>query len=75
MGLVVMSAMNWSSMRQEFVLDTRRFLAMIGDAKPHDVDYPLNKQKLDWRKEAEELYDKMGVKLFAIQEHNISGEK
>ena len=48
---------------------------MIGDAKLHDVDYPLDKQKLDWRKEAEELYDKMGVKLFAIQTRDISGEK
>ena len=54
---------------------TQRFLAMIGDAKPHDVNYPMNKHKLDWRKEAEELYDKMGVKVFAIQECDISGEK
>ena len=48
---------------------------MIGDAKPHDVNYPMNKQKLDWRKEAEELYDKMGVKVFTIQARDISGEK
>ena len=54
---------------------TQRFLAMIGDAKPHDVDYPMNKQKLDWRKEAEELYDKMGVKVLTIQARDISGEK
>ena len=35
----------------------------------------MNKQKLDWRKEAEELHDKMGVKVLAIQACNISGEK
>ena len=49
---------------------TQQFLAMIGDAKPHDVDYSMNKQKLDWRKEAEELHDKMGVKVLAIQACN-----
>ena len=54
---------------------TQRFLVIVGDAKPHDVDYSMNKQKLDWRKEAEELHDKMEVKVLAIQARNISGKK
>lgn len=41
-------------------------LVMIGDAEPHDVDYPGNKDKLDWRKELEGLKE-MGVNVYPLQ--------
>ena len=46
---------------------TQRSLVMIGDAIPHDTDYALNKNKLDWRREADALYHDMGVKVYAVQ--------
>ena len=34
---------------------SQRSLVMIGDATPHEPSYPLNRQKIDWRKECTEL--------------------
>ena len=31
---------------------------MIGDAPPHEANYPLNTQKIDWKKECAELKNK-----------------
>ena len=40
---------------------------MIGDAMPHDPTYFMNTLKLDWRKEAKQLYDDLGVKIYSVQ--------
>jgi hypothetical protein len=41
-------------------------LVLIGDAAPHDVDYPENEGKLDWKVELAALKE-MGVKVFPLQ--------
>lgn len=40
---------------------------MIGDAIPHDTAYPMNTLKLDWKKEAKQLYDDLGVRIYSVQ--------
>lgn len=50
---------NWS-------LNSKKILVMIGDATPHEVTYPLNKLRLDWRKEVDEL-KKIGVQVYSVQ--------
>ncbi len=35
---------------------TQRSLVMIGDAVPHDAEYPLNVLNLDWKEEADYLH-------------------
>ena len=50
---------------------TQRSLVMIGDAIPHGTSYPMNTLKLDWKKEAKQLYDDLGVKIYSVQvSHN-----
>jgi hypothetical protein len=44
----------------------RGVLVMIGDAEPHDKDYPQNKDKLEWKKELEDLKE-MGVNVYPLQ--------
>lgn len=51
---------------------TQRSLVMIGDAIPHPPSYPLNTLKLDWKKEAKQLYDDLGVRVYAVQALNNS---
>ena len=46
---------------------TQRSLVMIGDAIPHGTSYPMNTLKLDWKKEAKQLYDDLGVKIYSVQ--------
>jgi hypothetical protein len=46
---------------------TQRSLVMIGDAIPHSTSYPMNTLKLDWKKEAKQLYDDLGVKIYSVQ--------
>jgi hypothetical protein len=41
-------------------------LVMIGDAEPHDVNYPQNKDKLDWEKEVKDLME-MGINVYPLQ--------
>jgi len=41
-------------------------LVMIGDADPHDVNYPENTDHLDWRKELATLKSKK-INVFALQ--------
>jgi hypothetical protein len=43
-----------------------KVLVMIGDAEPHDVNYPENKDKLDWRKELNDLKE-MGINVYPLQ--------
>lgn len=45
---------------------TQRALVMIGDYNPHEPNYPMNKLKLDWRKEADSLA-KIGVRIYSVQ--------
>ena len=49
---------------------TQRSLVMIGDATPHPPSYHMNTLKLDWKKEAKQLYDDLGVKIYAVQVGN-----
>jgi hypothetical protein len=44
----------------------RGVLVMIGDAEPHDKNYPQNKDKLEWKKELEDLKE-MGVNVYPLQ--------
>lgn len=46
---------------------TQRSLVMIGDAIPHSTSYPMNTLKLDWKKEAKQLYEDLGVKIYSVQ--------
>ena len=46
---------------------TQRSMVMIGDAIPHDPTYSMNTLKLDWKKEAKQLYDDLGVKIYSVQ--------
>jgi hypothetical protein len=43
-----------------------KVLVMIGDAAPHEPDYPENKDKLDWRKELADLKE-MGIAVYPLQ--------
>jgi len=53
----------------EWSEDAQKALVMIGDATPHEPNYPLNKDKIDWRKECAKL-KKKGVKVYAVQALN-----
>lgn len=50
--------------------DADKIFIMIGDASPHSPSYSDNKDRLDWREEAEELA-KCGIKVFAV--HALAG--
>ena len=43
-----------------------KVVVMIGDAEPHDVNYPENKDKLDWKKELKDLKT-MGINVYPLQ--------
>lgn len=43
-----------------------KVVVMIGDAEPHEVDYPMNVDRLDWRKELSDL-KAMGVTVYPLQ--------
>ncbi len=43
-----------------------KVVVIIGDDEPHDVDYPGNKDKLDWRKELRDLKE-LGVNVYPLQ--------
>ena len=45
--------------------DADKVMLLIGDASPHGVTYPDNKDNLDWKVEADELR-KIGVKVFSV---------
>jgi len=43
-----------------------KVVVIIGDDEPHDVDYPGNKDKLDWRKELRDLKE-LGINVYPLQ--------
>lgn len=45
--------------------DAQHLLIMIGDASPHGINYPQNKEHLDWEEEAKQL-GKEDVKIFSV---------
>ena len=51
---------------------TQRSLVMIGDATPHPPTDPQNRRKLDWKVEAKQLHDDLGVRIYAVQALNQS---
>ena len=50
--------------------DAEKILVLIGDAEPHDKNYYLNKDGIDWRKEIEKL--KKTLSSIANEKVNIS---
>lgn len=53
-------SMGWSDKRGG------KILVMIGDERPHAVNYPGNKDKLNWRKELNDLKE-MGINVYPLQ--------
>ena len=45
--------------------DNKKILMMIGDAEPHSPNYPMNKDRIDWKKEVESLRY-MDVQIFSV---------
>ncbi|XP_060086451.1 uncharacterized protein LOC132565729 [Ylistrum balloti] len=45
---------------------SQKILVMIGDAKPHEPEYELNVDNIDWRAEVADLHN-MGVKIYGVQ--------
>lgn len=45
--------------------DAQKIMIMIGDASPHSPMYSMNKDHLDWKKEASRLAER-GIKVFAV---------
>ena len=45
--------------------DADKIFILIGDASPHAPSYPQNKDRLDWKVEADELR-KLGIKIFSV---------
>lgn len=56
---------NWGSGRE-------KILMVIGDAQPHGVNYPQNKNKIDWKNEVG-LLNEAGVRIFAVQAKSFLG--
>jgi hypothetical protein len=51
---------------QNWTADSKKVLVVIGDAVPHDVSYPDNKLRLDWKQESVKLKD-MGIQIYSVQ--------
>ena len=51
--------------------DSTRSLVMIGDCNPHGPNYPLNKQKINWKTECAALKTE-GIRVYAVQALNRS---
>ncbi len=45
---------------------------MIGDAIPHPPSYGMNTLKLDWKKEAKQLNDELGCRIYSVQVKDFS---
>ncbi|KAK2189482.1 hypothetical protein NP493_105g00030 [Ridgeia piscesae] len=50
--------------------DSKRIVVMLGDAVPHEVHYPHNLQRIDWREEIKKLRDERKVTVTAIQAYS-----
>ena len=59
--LVLNSARKQMAWRDE----ASKVFVLIGDASPHGINYPDNKDKLDWRIEAKHIGN-MGVQVYAV---------
>ena len=55
----VQEKLSWST-------GSQRALVMIGDAPPHESDYPENTRRIDWRKETTALRDMVRLQLFVF---------
>ncbi|XP_050409157.2 uncharacterized protein LOC126824045 [Patella vulgata] len=44
---------------------SQQILIMVGDAYPHEADYPLNVDKIDWREELH-FYTHAGVHIYGV---------
>jgi len=60
----------WRSRQLPWTATGSRVLVMIGDEVPHTPNYPENKQRLDWRKEADALKAENNVTVYAVQALN-----
>lgn len=54
----VRTKMSWSGGSQKIFM-------MIGDSNPHDTNYPMNTEHIDWMNEAKLLND-MNIKVYAV---------
>ena len=50
---------------------SRRAVVLIGDNVPHEVDYPQNKERIDWKEEVRVLSAE-SVTIYAVQCGNVS---
>jgi len=55
--------------RLEIVAGSARSLVMIGDCNPHGPNYPLNKEKINWREECQHLKE-ADIRVYAVQALN-----
>lgn len=51
---------------------SQKILVMIGDANPHEPDYEMNVDNIDWREEVS-LLRKSGVKIYGVQAFDHEG--
>lgn len=64
-------SLHYTRCKMDWRSNSNRVLVMIGDCRPHEHDYFLNKQRIDWTKEIQKLRD-MNVKINAVQCENRS---
>ncbi|XP_060554246.1 uncharacterized protein LOC132715275 isoform X2 [Ruditapes philippinarum] len=64
-------SLNYTRCKMDWRSNSNRVLVMIGDCRPHEYNYFLNKQRIDWTKEIHKLRD-MNVKINAVQCANRS---
>ena len=57
--------LNTARTKVNWLAGRKKVFILIGDAAPHGVDYPDNKDKIDWKNEAGLLND-LGVQIFAV---------
>ena len=53
----------------KWTANSTRSLVMIGDCNPHGPNYPLNKQKINWKTECATLKAE-GIRIYAVQALN-----
>lgn len=62
--------LNSANSRLNWRKDADKIMILIGDASPHSPSYRDNKDNLDWKEEANKLYNN-GIKVFAV--HALAG--
>ena len=58
-------SLHYTRCKMDWRNNSNRVLVMIGDCRPHEYDYFLNKEHIDWTKEIKNLRDMVSV-LFLI---------